>query len=200
MIIHDGIAALRPVIVSVTQFGDVAVLMPLASIILIWLLLIRSYRSAGWWAISVVLCSIAIFVLKLVFYQCAPIPQLHSPSGHTSLSTLIYGAITLVTVAETKGFLQKVMLCAGVGLILAIAASRLFLNVHTLAEVGVGLAIGAATLVLFCRSYRQLGGETVQVILLIAASATLIVVLHGRVFDAQTIVQNIAIYLRIYCT
>jgi hypothetical protein len=54
-------------------------------------------------------------------------------------------------------------------------------------------------LVLFCRIYRQLEGGTGWVILLVAASATLTAVLHGRIFDGQTIVQNIANYLRIYC-
>jgi membrane-associated phospholipid phosphatase len=199
VIIPHGMAAVRPLVVSVTGFGDIAVLMPLAAIILVWLLLTRSFHSAAWWVISVLVCSIVIFILKLVFYRCPPIAQLHSPSGHTSLSMLVYGAITLVTATETKGLLQKVMLFGGTCLILAIAVSRLILQVHSLAEVGMGLVIGAASLVLFCRSYRQLEGGTGWVILLVAASATLTAVLHGRIFDAQTIVQNIANYLRIYC-
>ena len=131
-----------------TGFGDVAVLMPLAAVIMMWLLLMRSFRSASWWAISVLSCSIVIFVLKLVFYQCPPTPQLHSPSGHTSLSMLVYGAITLVTAAETKGLVQKAMWLGGICLILAIAVSRLLLHVHSMAEVGMGLVIGAASLVL----------------------------------------------------
>lgn len=199
MIMHDVIAAARPLIVLVTEFGDVAVLIPLATTILIWLLLIRSFRSAAWWAVSVLLCSVIIFVLKLVFYQCAPIPQLHSPSGHTSLSTLVYGAITLVTAVETKGLLQKMTLCAGICLILAIAASRSILNAHSVAEVGLGLVIGTGSLILFFRSYRQIEGGTLWVIILIAVSAMLTTFLHGRTFDAQTIVQNIAIYFRISC-
>ncbi len=199
MTIHDGIAAVRPLIVSMTGFGDVAVLMPLAAVLMIWLVLMRSFRSATWWAISVLACSILIFVLKLVFYQCPPTPQLHSPSGHTGLSMLVYGAITLVTAAETKGLMQKMMLFGGVCLILAIALSRLLLHVHSLAEVGMGFVIGAASLVLFCRSYRPLDGGTVWVVLLIAASATLTMILHGRAFDAQTIIQNLAGFLRINC-
>jgi membrane-associated phospholipid phosphatase len=124
---------------------------------------------------------------------------MHSPSGHTSLSMLVYGAITLVTAAETKGVLQKTMLLAGICVILAIAVSRLLLHVHSFPEVAIGLMIGAGALVLFCRSYRRLEGGTAWVILLIAASTILAVVLHGRVFDGQSIVQNLANYFRIYC-
>jgi membrane-associated phospholipid phosphatase len=112
---------------------------------------------------------------------------------------LVYGAITLVTAAETKGLLQKTMLLGGICLILAIAVSRLLLHAHSFPEVAIGLMIGAGALVLFCRSYRRLEGGTAWVILLIAASTILAVVLHGRVFDGQTIVQNLANYFRIYC-
>jgi membrane-associated phospholipid phosphatase len=174
--------------------------MPLAAIVLIWLFLIRSFRCAAWWTISVLLCLIVTFVLKLSFDQCPPIPQLHSPSGHTSLSTLVYGAITLVATAQTNGWLKKVMFGGGVSLIVAIAASRLYLNAHSLSEVGLGFVVGAASLMVFSQSYRQYEGTSVvQVILLIAVSGLLTIVLHGRSLDTQVVLQGIASYFRIYC-
>jgi hypothetical protein len=39
VIISDGIAVVRPLIISATGFGDLAVLMPLAAVLMIWLLL-----------------------------------------------------------------------------------------------------------------------------------------------------------------
>jgi membrane-associated phospholipid phosphatase len=197
--ISDGIAVVRPLIISATGFGDVAVLTPLAAVLMIWLLLKGSFRCAGWWAISVLSCAIVIFVLKLVFYQCPPTPQLHNPSGHTGLSMLVYGAITLVTAAETKGVLQKTMLLGGICLILAIAISRLLLHVHSLPEVAIGLMIGAGAFSPVLPELSAPRRRTAWVILLIAASAIVAVVLRGRVFDGQTIVQNLANYFRIYC-
>ena len=192
---------LRTLIITLTRFGDVAVLMPLAIIVLIWFLLIRSFRCAAWWAISVLLCLIATVVLKLSFDQCPPIPQVHSPSGHTSLSTLVYGAITLVATAQTNGWLKKVMLGAGASLILGIAASRLYLNAHSLSEISLGFLVGTATLVVFGQAYRQFEGATIaRVILLIFVTGTLTIILHGQSLNTAVMLQKIASYFGSYCT
>lgn len=196
----DGRAVLRTLIITLTRFGDVAVLMPLAIIVLIWLLLIRSFRCAAWWTMSVLLCLIATVFLKLSFDQCPPIPQVHSPSGHTSLSTLVYGAITFVATAQTNGWLKRVMFGGGASLIVGIAASRLYLNAHSLSEVGLGFVVGAATLVVFGLSYRQFEGATIaRVILLIFLTGTLTIILHGRSLNTAVMLQKIASYFSIYC-
>ncbi len=63
---------------------------------LLWLLVMRSPRGAIWWAVAVTLCVGLTAFLKIAFYGCPPVPDLHNPSGHTSLSTLFYGAMSLV--------------------------------------------------------------------------------------------------------
>ena len=83
---------MRAWLIALTGFGDTAVLTPLAAVMLLWLLFMRSPRGAAWWAITGMTA-----LLKVSFYGCPPTPDLHSPSGHTSLSTLVYGAMTLVT-------------------------------------------------------------------------------------------------------
>jgi hypothetical protein len=47
-------------------------------------------------------------LLKVSFYGCPPTPDLHSPSGHTSLSALVYGAMALVTASEA-GDARRIM-------------------------------------------------------------------------------------------
>jgi hypothetical protein len=74
---------------ALTELGDIAVLVPLAAVMLLWLLLMGSPRGAAWWAIAVALCASLTAILKVSFYGCPPIPDLHSPSGHTSFSTLV---------------------------------------------------------------------------------------------------------------
>lgn len=41
----------------------------------------------------------------------------YSPSGHTSLSTLVYGGITLVTAGDTVGVRRIIAIRAGTGFI-----------------------------------------------------------------------------------
>ena len=49
---------------ALTEFGDLAVLMPLATVMLLWLLFMRSPRGAAWWAIAVVFCTGLTAILK----------------------------------------------------------------------------------------------------------------------------------------
>ena len=114
---------MRAKLVALTGFGDTAVLMPLAAVMLLWLLVMRSPRGAVWWAITVAFCVGMTALLKVSFYGCPPTPDLHSPSGHTSLSTLVYGAMALVTANETGGLRRIMAISGGIGFILAIAAS-----------------------------------------------------------------------------
>jgi len=88
-------------LIALTEFGDAAVLMPLAAAMLIWLLLYFS-RAARWWILALGFC-VGPTMFKIVFYGCPPAGDMHSPSGHTSLSALVYGALTLAAATATSG-------------------------------------------------------------------------------------------------
>jgi hypothetical protein len=183
---------------ALTEFGDLAVLTPLATVMLLWLLLIRSPRVAVWWAISVAFCAGLTAVLKVSFYGCPPASNLHSPSGHTSFSTLVYGAMTLVTVTESRGLPRMITIGAGGGFILAIAASRFLLYIHSAPEVGLGLVIGSAALALFGQSYLRHRAK-VWLSPLFVTGGALLLVLHGRELGAERLFHEIAGFLRIHC-
>jgi membrane-associated phospholipid phosphatase len=162
-----------------SEIGDIAVVMPLATAIFGWLLLMRTpRRAAWWWAVAVASCVSVTAVLEVVFYGCPPAPDLHSPSGHTSLSTLIYGAIALMAATESAGWPRIVAISSGAGLIVAIAASRLLLYAHSAAEIGSGLVIGITALALFSWRYLQ-SRATVWLSPLFLAGGALVVVLPG---------------------
>lgn len=183
---------------ALTEFGDLAVLMPLATVMLLWLLLMRSPRSAAWWVIAVVFCTGLTAILKVSFYGCPPAPDLHSPSGHTSFSTLVYGAMTLATATQRRGLPRRITIGVGAGFILSIAASRLLLNAHSAPEVGLGLAIGLAALALFGRIHSRCRAK-VWLSPLFVAGGALLLILHGRELDAERVFHEIAGYLRIRC-
>jgi membrane-associated phospholipid phosphatase len=182
---------------TLSEFGDFAVLTPLATVMLLWLLLMRSPRGAAWWAIAVVCCAGLTAVLKVLFYGCPPTPDLHSPSGHSSFSTLVYGAMTLVTVMQRRGLQRIIVIGVGASFIIAIAISRLLLA-HNAPEVVLGLMIGIAALVLFGRGYWQCC-KAIWPSPLFMAGGALFLLFHGWEPDTERLFHEIAGYLRINC-
>jgi membrane-associated phospholipid phosphatase len=134
-------------------------------------------------------------LLKVFFFICPPVAELHSPSGHTSLSTLVYGALVML-VAATIGSLRYSVIGAGGILVLVIAASRVALHSHTALETGAGLVVGAVALGVFARSY--LASERAQASLrpLLLSVALLLVLLHGRQLHAEGMLRAFGTYLQ----
>jgi hypothetical protein len=136
--------------------------------------------------------------MKLLFYGCPPTADMHNPSGHTSLSTLIYGALALMAAAETRGSLRTLLIGGGAAFVIGIAASRL--NAHTAADVGLGLAIGAVSLVAFGQSYFRHRTARRRPWLLFVTGGVLALALHGRhMLDADELVRQTAQYLWMHC-
>jgi membrane-associated phospholipid phosphatase len=178
------------------------VLVPLIGVMLLWLVLGRARRAAVWWIISVVLCVIFTSILKLSFYGCPDVLELNNPSGHASVSTLVYGAILLVTVTESNRGLQRTLLIGGsIGLIVGIAASRLALHVHSVGEVALGIAIGALTLALFARSYLRCREKHMSLTPLYLAGGALVLAMYSRrMLDADTFLSHMAGYFQHHCS
>ena len=111
-----------------TNFGDLAVLLPLSAVMLIWLLSLRPRRSVIWWLVALGLCVGLTALLKIYLFVCQPSAELQSPSGHTSLGTLVYGAIAFVVAAECGHWRRYFVVLAGLGLIAGIGISRVALG------------------------------------------------------------------------
>ena len=182
-----------------TNFGDIAVLIPLATVILLWLLLIRHQRGAAWWAIAVAFCAGLTAFLKVAFYGCPPTPGLHSPSGHTSFSTLVFGAMTLVSAIEGTGLRRILTIAGGASFVLAIAASRFLLSVHSGPEIGLGLVIGLSCLALFGQGYLPCRVARVWQSPLFTTAGLVVLTLHGREFRVEQFLQEIQRYFHLYC-
>jgi membrane-associated phospholipid phosphatase len=180
---------------ALTDFGDAAVVLPLSAVILVWLLWLRARRAAVSWVGAVSLCIVGTALLKILLYICSPVPDLVSPSGHTGLSVLVYGAIVLVIAAERSGWQRVTLLAAGAGLIVGIAGSRLVLNKHSALEVGMGILIGALTLTLFARGYLRLRSEGKPLLPLILPGIAVILLLNGHELRAEDFLQAISRYL-----
>ena len=137
-----------------TNLGDAAVVLPVAALILLWLLDLAGQRIAVLWCCALLVAGGGTALLKIYVDACsAPVPGLDSPSGHTGMSTLVYGGLALMIGTETASWRRLAVGAAGVAIVATIALSRVLLGAHDLIEVVVGLLIGSAALALFARSY-----------------------------------------------
>jgi membrane-associated phospholipid phosphatase len=134
---------------------------------------------------------------KIYLYACQPFAGFESPSGHTSLSTLVYGAIALVVAAEATGWHRVIVLGSGILVVGGIAISRIALGAHSPLEVILGAVIGSAALALFSREY--LGHKPCRLSLqpLLLALVLLAGLLHGQAVHAEEILHEIGRYLYI---
>ena len=186
-------------LVALTRFGDAALLLPLAATIFLWLLLSGATRAAAWWTFSVVVCIGVTAVSKVSFWGCTPISDLRSPSGHTSLSTLVYGATALITAVEGGAWRPRIAVAGSIALILAIAVSRLLLGAHTVSEVILGCIIGNASIALFGSRYRRLRPKNARLAPLLVGVAALTFALHGTELRAEQLLHRITGFFRIAC-
>ncbi len=183
---------------NVTDFGDLAVLLPVAAVVLLWLLAVRSVRGAVWWLAALALCIGGTALLKIYFFACSPVPSLASPSGHSSFSTLVYGALAAIVAPElTAGWRRIIVLAGGIALIATIAVSRLILGVHSLPEIMLGIAVGLVSLGLFAQGYLRARPTGAWLTPLLVAVAVLWVILHGHELRAEELLHAISRYLHV---
>lgn len=176
-------------LIDLTNFGDLAVLLPLTLAILAWLLWSPRKSKALWWMVAAALCVGGTGLLKVWFLACPPSPELQSPSGHTSLGTLVYGALFMLIAMKGRGLPRLAALFAGAAAILGIAASRVMLNGHTLLETGFGLAVGAMALAVFAWGYCSGARDTMPLRPLLLVVAVLVVFFHGRHLGAEELLR-----------
>jgi membrane-associated phospholipid phosphatase len=179
---------------TLTGTGDLAVLVPLIAIFSVWLLLTRQLSALCWWSVSVTTCGAATAILKIYFYVCPLSANFHNPSGHTSLSTLVYGALTLLTASSLLGWRRYVVALLGATFVFSIGMSRLLLEAHSLPEVFVGWAIGTFALWIFARAFAP--REYLYLRPLIVACAVVTVLLTGQEVRAEDLLHALGLNLR----
>ena len=136
----------------VTNFGDIAVLLPASLGLIAFLAWIGSRRDAAAYAAAMATCLTAALTAKLAFAICggnAPILGVENPSGHAAFAATFYGCLAaLFATGRTIG--RRLALYGGAAaLVLAIGVSRVALEAHTAPEIVVGLMIGLMSIALF---------------------------------------------------
>jgi membrane-associated phospholipid phosphatase len=201
-IMQDGAAPpdgpmFAALLTAVTDFGDLAVLLPIAGIIPLWLAAMRHFGAALRWGIAAAFCAGGIAILKIFFYACPPLAELRSPSGHAGFSTLVYGAVTLIIAVEATGWRRMLIYAGGAAFVLVIALSRILLRAHSPLEAVFGLGIGLMALAIFAQAYLTRRPAGISLRPFVASLALLLVLLHGQQLHAEELLHAIGIYLQL---
>ena len=149
-----------PLAMALTDLGESTVLLSTALAASCWFWLSRQRQLALIWLFAVGGCGATMLVFKLGFLTCGHLVlngTVHTPSGHSAMSALFYGAAALTAqrLAPQMARHSVLLQATGVLMALAIGASRVVVHAHTPQEVVVGLAIGFAWLGVFAWLLRK---------------------------------------------
>ena len=190
----------------VSDFGDTAVTVPLALLMALALLAARHFRMALGWCLTILACAGLIGALKLVLSVCGYQPGgsvLASPSGHTAMSTAVYGGFAAVLGAGLKRPARDAVIAAAATLMLAIAASRAVLHYHSATEVAVGLAVGSlalSSITVLAGRYRPV---PLPVLPVVGATLAIALIFHGVRWPAEQAIRRLGFWfelLRPWCS
>ena len=136
--------------VGITMFGDMAVLLPVALLLIAMLAVSRQWALAG----SVAAASLAgvVFVplFKTLLHRARPIPMYQGadgfsfPSGHSTLATIIFGMLALLVAQSLPARFRGLVYGSFATLIALIGLSRVYLQAHWPSDVLAGMLFGGA--------------------------------------------------------
>lgn len=149
---------------AVTQIGSVLMAIALTSLITVGLIIQRQFHWLYFFVANVaIFAGLVTSIIKHWVQLPRPQPQLlpetgySFPSGHSMVAVLLYGSILIYSQHNIKKYWIRQLITWGLFiLILMIAISRVYLNVHYPSDVLAGLTLGWLLLKL---SYHLFIGE-----------------------------------------
>lgn len=147
--------------VGATTLGDTPVLIGVFCIVLAWLAWKRHWHALIHWTGAALFPLIMMQAFKLFTHLPRPLalPLLGNsysfPSAHASMSTAIYGFLSVLIVRELPVRWHALAYALTGAIISVIAFSRLYLGVHWLSDVLGGIALGLAWVALLGIAYRR---------------------------------------------
>jgi len=163
-LIHEALQTVRTpggdsVFVAVTELGDVQVVLPVMVAVLGWLIAHRFWRTALYWIAAVGVAEALAKVIKLSLHRPRPstsypgIEQFSFPSGHATLSVVVYGFLAFLLSIHASHKLRVVIVSATVLLVGSVALSRIYLGAHWMSDVLGGLSFGTAWIAVLAVAY-----------------------------------------------
>ncbi|MBC7707032.1 MAG: HAD-IC family P-type ATPase [Rhodoferax sp.] len=171
--VYHAIQSLRtPVVdrfmVGLTELGDVQVVIPVILIALGWFIAHRLWRTAIYWLAAVGVAEALVKVIKLTLHRHRPgalyagIVQFSFPSGHATLSVVVYGFLAFLLAVGAAQRFRVVIGSAAAILIFAIGSSRIYLGAHWMSDVLAGFSFGTAWITALAISYVYQGRQAIR--------------------------------------
>jgi undecaprenyl-diphosphatase len=173
------------IFITVTELGDASVNILLAATVLLALLAKRCYRTAGFWTVSVLGALAGVEALKWMIHRPRPVAVYQGisaygfPSGHTTMSVVLYGFLAIVAARNVHGARRWGSFVAALLISLLIGVSRLYLGVHWLSDVLGGFFIGSSWAAVLGISYLKGAKEKVPRRWLVLTAASVFAVAGG---------------------
>lgn len=182
----------------ISDLGDSAILVPLSVLLVAALWRYQSWSAAMSFLWAVGFCAAVMFILKVSFLTCGSAWQagILSPSGHTSMSTTVYGAFAIVSARQAAQWRRPLIVAVCGLLIMVIAISRVMLGMHSPPEVMLGLLVGILALAIFALRYLRLAPAALNLPLFLFVSVAVLLVLHGEHLPAEQMIRHLASLIR----
>lgn len=172
---------LNPFFITLTLFGNTAIVMLIAFLISLILVFVRQWRSAAHLCIATIVTAVIVYLIKFAHFNPRPsgfmivTASSSFPSGHTALSTVVFGLLGFFTSRVFKQSRGIIALIVSI-LIGLIAASRLYLGAHWLLDVLGSIFLGITIILLTAINFQRLPKPTSQLSLNRWAWLTMILV------------------------
>jgi membrane-associated phospholipid phosphatase len=184
----------RAVAVSVTDFGNLAVVGPGAVLVWLWLQRRRGLRAAWRYQWPVAVTFVLTVGLKMVsretggaFHGTLFALSTGAPSGHMAMSTVVYGGVALMLIGrgvEPIGLLTALLTIVGLA---GVAVTRVLLHTHTPADVATGFVIGGSCAVWISRvaevPAREPARHVAELVIMLGSLMVLLNVLGFRFYS-----------------
>jgi membrane-associated phospholipid phosphatase len=196
---------LHTIWVFITDCGDSAVTVPLALLALVFVFAAGQRRLALAWILAIGGCAVAIGALKLAFGACGEDlagGYITSPSGHTAMSTAVYGGLALLTGSRLPTGKRYAIYAATAAGIVGIAVSRVVLHEHNLPEIVIGWIVGASAVAVFAAALGRREAPALPLFSLFLCGVILVAVMHGTRWMIEPAVRHLAGVFRLalpYC-
>lgn len=147
------------IMVTITEAGGPVGTIALVVVITALLSALRYWRTLAYWLGTVGFAELLVWTLKFSLERKRPhniyegIEQYSLPSGHTTLSIVVYGFMAFLLARGKPAWQRTAIASSAAAVILAISASRIYLGVHWFSDVVASLSLGLAWLAIVSIAY-----------------------------------------------
>ena len=148
-------------LVFITEIGNYQVLLPLSSVVLLWLIVQRYYSAAWHWLAALGFGMATNLLFRWLLPVTSPVMLLESannysfPSTHATFSTLVFGFLAVLIARELAPAQRWWAYIVAALLIVPISFARLYLGIHWLSDTLAGLCLGVIWVAILGIAYNR---------------------------------------------